>query len=159
MVWQKLSQLLKYCSYFPALHVSVQENQQQKVARLYNLIYIFNCMCSDKSKTTGLETLATCWTACWDTRVSLNYATLRTCSTACLHSYLPNFLLGKVFQQLAAKMRDKHCQRHTDLGTSAATALVVSRNNSILALFGRFGLVSFLWHVSFGRFGLVDLIL
>ena len=159
MVWQKLSQLLKYCSYFPALHVSVQENQQQKVARLYNFICIFNCMCSDISKTTGLETLATCWTACWDTRVSLNYATLRTCSTACLHSYLPNFLLGKVFQQLAAEMKDKHCQRHTDQGTlEASTVLKVSKNKSILALFGRFGLVSFLWHVWFGMFGLASLV-
>ena len=79
--------------------------------------------------------------------------------SALISRYLPNFLLRNVFQQLAAVMKDKHCQRHTDLGTSAATALVVSRNNSILALFGRFGLVSFLWHVWFGRFGLVDLIL
>ena len=50
VVWQKLPRLLKYCPLSPALHICVQENQQQKVARLYNFHHIFNCMYSDISK-------------------------------------------------------------------------------------------------------------
>ena len=79
--------------------------------------------------------------------------------SALISRYLPNFLLGKVYQQLAAEMKDKHCQRHTDLGTlGASTASEVNKNKFILTLFGRFGLVSFCWHVWFGKFGLVGLV-